>query len=202
MTSWIQIWSSAFILLFVIDPFGNIPILLSIMRDIDEKRTRYIIFREMMIGLALLILFLFFGNVILFAFHLETEAITISGGIIFFIISLRMIFPGPAGSNIYPSEREPFIVPIAMPMIAGPAALATLLIMGKTGTSPAARLPLLVSLLIAWAISFVILILSPSLLNLLKERGLKAMERLMGMLLLMMSVQKFIDGLREILPSF
>jgi len=200
MNSWMHIFSSAFILLFVIDPFGNIPILLAILKNLEGRRMSYVIFREMMIGLFLLILFLYFGNVFLKLFHLETGAITISGGIIFFIISLRMIFPGPKGSNIYAAEKEPFIVPIAMPMIAGPAALATLLIMGESGGD--SKFPLLLSLFCAWLISFIILILSPHLLNLLKERGLTAMERLMGMLLLMMSVQKFIDGLREIVPNF
>ncbi len=200
MFSWPSIWSSAFILLFVIDPFGNIPILLTILKNLEPRRTRYIIFREMLVGLFLLILFLYFGNLFLKLFHLETGAITISGGIIFFVISLRMIFPGPKGSSIYASEKEPFIVPIAMPMIAGPAALATLLIMGEVSRD--GKTHLLFSLFIAWAVSLIILILSPYLLRILKERGLTAMERLMGMLLLMMSVQKFIDGLREIVPNF
>jgi multiple antibiotic resistance protein len=184
----------------VIDPFGNIPILLSILKDTENRRMRLIISREMLIGLLLLVLFLYFGNIFLKLFHLETGSITISGGIIFFIISLRMIFPGIKGSNLYASDRDPFIVPIAMPMIAGPAALATLLVMGES--SKGGKIELLISLFIAWAVSFIILLLSPSLIRVLKERGLTAMERLMGMLLLMMSVQKFIDGLREIIPNF
>jgi len=200
MNSWLHIWSSAFLLLFVIDPFGNIPILLSILKDTENRRMRFIILREMLIGLLLLVLFLYFGNIFLKLFHLETGSITISGGIIFFIISLRMIFPGIKGSNLYASDKDPFIVPIAMPMIAGPAALATLLVMGES--SRGGKIELLISLFIAWVISFLILLLSPSLIKVLKERGLTAMERLMGMLLLMMSVQKFIDGLREIIPNF
>lgn len=195
MISAMQIWSSALILMFVIDPFGNIPLLLAIVKDMPRKRQYFVILREMLIGLGLMIIFLFFGKSFLSLFQLETGAIRIAGGIVFFVIGLRMVFPGPEGT-MNPSGGEPFIVPIAIPLIAGPSALATLILMSEGHTLP--RLGVLVSLLIAWFVSSVILILSPAFYRFLGDRGLAALERLMGMLLLMLSVQMFIDGIRAL----
>jgi len=195
MTSWLSIWSSAIILMFVIDPFGNIPLLLAILKDMPRRRQFAIIFREMLIGLALMVVFLFFGKSFLALFSLETGAIRIAGGIIFFVIGLRMVFPGPEGA-IHTEGGEPFIVPIAIPLIAGPSALATLILMGDGHRMP--RLSVLVALVIAWAISAVILLLSPVFYRFLGDRGLAALERLMGMLLLMLSVQMLIDGIRAL----
>jgi multiple antibiotic resistance protein len=195
MTSSLTIWSSAFILFFVIDPFGNIPLLLAILKGMPRKRQFVIIFRELLIALALMIVFLFFGKSFLSLFNLETGAIRIAGGIIFFVIGLRMVFPGRDGP-IYSSEGEPFVVPIAIPLIAGPSALATLILMSDAHTD--GRLPVLISLLLAWTLSGVIMITSPILYRFLGDRGLAALERLMGMLLLMLSVQMLIDGIRTL----
>ena len=195
MTSWLTIWSSAFILIFVIDPFGNIPLLLAILKNISRKRQYIIILREMIIGLALMIVFLFFGRSFLSLFQLETASIRIAGGIIFFVIGLRMIFPdGHKPINV--DGGEPFIVPIAIPLIAGPSVLATLILMTQSHAQP--QLSVLLSLLIAWLISCAILLMSPILFRFLGDRGLAALERLMGMLLLMLSVQMFIDGIRAL----
>lgn len=190
-----QILSSALILLFVIDPFGNIPLLLAILKDFPRKRQIYIIIREMIIGLFLMIVFLFFGKPFLSIFGLETGAIRIAGSIIFFVIGIHMVFPGKE-SPIHTSDEEPFIVPIAIPLIAGPSALATLILMSEGHNQ--AQIHVLFSLLIAWAVSFVLLTLSPAIYRVLGERGLAALERLMGMLLLMLAVQMLIDGIRTL----
>ena len=195
MTSWLTIWSSAFILVFVIDPFGNIPLLLAILKNMSPKRQYAIILREMIIGLFLMIIFLFFGRNFLSLFQLETSSIRLAGGVIFFVIGLRMIFPD-ANKPIYADNGEPFIVPIAIPLIAGPSVLATLILMTQGHAQP--QLSVLISLLIAWVISCGILLLSPILYKFLRDRGLAALERLMGMLLLMLAVQMFIDGIRAL----
>lgn len=195
MTSWLTIWSSAFILVFVIDPFGNIPLLLAILKNMSPKRQYAIILREMIIGLFLMIIFLFFGRNFLSLFQLETSSIRLAGGVIFFVIGLRMIFPD-ANKPIYADNGEPFIVPIAIPLIAGPSVLATLILMTQGHAQP--QISVLISLLIAWVISCGILLLSPILYKFLRDRGLAALERLMGMLLLMLAVQMFIDGIRAL----
>jgi multiple antibiotic resistance protein len=196
MDTGISILSTAILIMFVLDPFGNIPILLTILKDVEPRRRYWIIAREMLIGLAILLLFLFFGKNFLSIFHLETEAVTIAGGIIFFIIGLRLIFPGDKGANLYPSNEEPLIVPIAMPLVAGPSALATLIVLGDGNKD---QIPeLFIALMIAWGISFVILMASPLVFKVLRHKGLVALERLMGMLLLMLAVQMCIDGIRGI----
>ncbi len=197
-----DIISTAILLLFILDPFGNVPLLVSILKDVDESKKMPIIIRELLIGLAILILFLFFGEKILDIFGLEQQAITIAGGIIFFIISLKMIFPDPNGKGIFTtnSEDELLIVPIAMPMISGPGAIATVILLAKSHPNHIGSV--LASILLAWAVTSIILILSPQLSKILKAKGLTAMERLMGMLLLMMSVEMFIKGVRELVPTF
>ena len=202
METTFPILSTAILLFFILDPFGNVPLLLSILKNIDKQKHTKIIIREMLIGLFILVVFLFFGEQFLSLFHLETQAITIAGGIIFFVISLKMIFPSAEGGDLFSMKKgdEPLVVPIAVPMIAGPAALATLLVLAKTNVGHSGAL--LISLLIAWALSAIVLLCSPYLYKLLKEKGLTALERLMGMLLLIMSVQMFIDGIRSLLPTF
>ena len=195
MEQFVRIWSDALILLFVIDPFGNMPLLLALLKDMPRKRQLKIIFREMLIGLALMVLFLFFGRPFLLLFNLETGAIRIVGGIIFFVIGIKMVFPG-SDTAITASDPDPFIVPIAVPFIAGPSALATLILIGEN--SQGGRVEVLGSLFIAWALSSALLLLSPAIYRLLGKKGLTAMERLMGMLLLMLSVQMFVDGIRSL----
>lgn len=196
-----SIISTAIVLIFVIDPLGAVPVILSILKDVPLQRRRVIILREMLFGLGILLLFLFGGEFFLNIFHLETEAVRLAGAIIFFVIGIKMIFPGEEGSSgLYGTSKEPFMVPIAMPLIAGPSTLATLLILSKSnGTSSFA---LFLALMLAWLISAVVMYLSPLLYALLREKGLSALERLMGMLLLMMSVQMFIDGIRGIIHTF
>lgn len=189
-----SILPTAVVLFFVIDPFGNVPVLLSVLKDVETSRVRWVIAREMWWGLVILLCFLFLGGHFLKLFHLETGSVTIAGAIIFFIIGIRMVFPSGDGVNVYGSTGEPLLVPIAMPMIAGPSALATLLVISRSES--ASVYEILLSLLLAWAASSAILLAAPFLYRLLQEKGLQALERLMGMILLMMSVQMFVDGLR------
>ena len=202
MESGFSIISTAILLLFILDPFGNVPLLLSILKDVDKQKHTRIIIREMLIGLLILIVFLFFGERFLSIFGLEPQAITIAGGIIFFVIGLKMIFPPPGGQNLFAtsSEEDPLVVPIAIPMISGPASIATLMLLAKSHPNETGSIFL--SVLIAWSVTAVILLSAPRLYKLLKRRGLTAMERLMGMLLLMMAVEMFIKGVRALIPTF
>lgn len=135
MSTWTHIWSTAFTLLFIIDPIGNIPVVLSVLRTVPAERHTRIIFRELLLGLVLMLSFLFCGKVFLSLFQLETGVMKMAGSVILFLVGIKMVFPD---QHALPSttEEEPFIVPIATPMIAGPSAFTTLVIMGETkGTS-------------------------------------------------------------------
>ena len=94
-----SILSTAILFMFILDPFGNVPLVLSILKNVDEKRKKIIIIRETLFGLAILLFFFFFGKSFLNIFHLETVAVTIAGGVIFFVIALKMIFPGSGGNT-------------------------------------------------------------------------------------------------------
>ncbi|WP_346856767.1 YhgN family NAAT transporter [uncultured Draconibacterium sp.] len=189
-----SIMSAAVLLFFLMDPLGNIPVLLSVLSGIEPKRQRFIIAREVSIALVILLIFLYAGKPLLNFLHLQQETVTISGGIILLIIGLRMIFPKPEGIMGANPDGEPFLVPIAIPLIAGPSVLAMLMLM--TQSSPENMTHWLTALVVAWAASSVILMLAPFLLRLFKHRGLTALERLMGMILVMMAVQMLINGIK------
>jgi len=199
MENTFSIISTAIVLTFILDPFGNVPILLAILKDVDKKRHRKIIAREMIFGLAILLFFLFMGQSFLSIFHLETTSVRIAGGFIFFIIAINLIFPRKNGS-LFASHGEPFIVPIALPMVAGPSALATLLVLSKQHSGEMSGLT--IALLIAWGLTAVVMFSAPFLLKILRNKGLIALEKLMGMLLLIMAVQMLLDGIRDYVGTF
>ncbi|MGP1992975.1 YhgN family NAAT transporter [Zobellia laminariae] len=189
-----SILSAAVLLFFLMDPLGNIPVLLSIMKGISPKRQRFIIIRELLIALVILVIFLFGGQSLLTFLHLQQESVTIAGGIILLIIGLRLIFPNGEGVMGKQTDGEPFIVPIAIPMIAGPSVLAMLILMTKN--DPKHLSNWFFALLIAWTATAALLLAAPFLYKILRERGLKAIERLMGMILVMMAVQMLINGIK------
>ncbi|MFQ6605138.1 MAG: YhgN family NAAT transporter [Fidelibacterota bacterium] len=193
-----EIFSAAILLLLVMDPLGNIPIFLSVLKNVDPARRQRIILREVFFALLVLIIFLFFGQDLLAFLHLQQETVSISGGIVLFIIGIRMVFPSRHNALMGATpDEEPFIVPLAIPLIAGPSTIATLILM--VHTEPESLLSWFLALLVAWVISAVILLLAPLFFKVLRNRGLAAIERLMGMLLIMISVQMFIDGLKVVL---
>ena len=191
---------SAMVTLFlVMDPLGNIPYFLSALKPVPVKRHPKIMFRELSIALMVLLVFMFIGQYFLELLHLKQESISIGGGIILFLIAIRMIFPAPKSPDSEPIDAEPFIVPLAIPGVAGPSSLATVLLLVKS--DPGRIMDWTLALAGAWLMTSVILMASPLCFKLLKKRGLVAMERLMGMILVAMSVQMFLDGIRTYLIS-
>ncbi len=185
----------AITLFLVMDPLGNIPIFLSALNNVQPKKRPWVILRECAIAFIILILFVFFGKGILNSLQISQPALSISGGIILFLIALKMIFPGPDEAIREHQVMEPFIVPLAIPLVAGPSAMATILIFtSHPGTSPWLVLS---SLTIATIASTVILLLSVPLRAILGQKGLIAIERLMGMILTTLSVQMFLTGLEQ-----
>ena len=192
-----EIISAAVMLFLIMDPLGNLPVMLSILRHIEPKRRRLIMVRELCFALIILLLFLFGGKQMLAFLHVSTETVSISGGIILFLIAIRMIFPQPGGVTGLAAGEEPFLVPMAIPMIAGPSVLASLLLLSNQ--DPTRTWDWALTVLLAWGATFIVLMFYEVFNRILGERGLKAIERLMGLLLIMMATQMFLDGIRSYL---
>lgn len=185
--------SAALLLFLILDPLGNIPVFLGLLKPLEERRRRVVLARELLIALVVLVLFLWGGKYALELMHLRQESVSIAGGIVLFLIGLRMIFPPPEGLMGDVPGGEPFIVPMAIPLIAGPSGMAAVMLMGSKDASRLADWTL--ALLIAWGATAAILFSATYLYRWLGTRMLIAIERLMGMLLVAISVQMFLDGL-------
>ena len=184
---------SATILLFLIlDPLGNVPVFLSLLKPLAPARRRVVLVRELLIALGVLFAFLWAGKIVLDAMHIRQESVSIAGGIVLFLIGLRMIFPPPEGLLGEIPEGEPFIVPMAIPLVAGPSGMAAVILMGSQEPDRLAEWSL--ALFLAWLGTAVILFSATYLYKVLGTRVLTAVERLMGMLLVTLSVQMFLDG--------
>ncbi|MEM9304558.1 MAG: MarC family protein [Pseudomonadota bacterium] len=191
---------SVFVLLFlVMDPLGNVPLFLSALEPVAPERRARVLIRELLIALAAMFLFLLAGPQLLALLGLRQEAIGIAGAIILGIIAMKMIFPGARPDYADEPDGEPLVVPLAIPLLAGPSILATVLLLA--GRDDTAMPVLAAGLFLAWAGSAVILLASGKLRDWLGRRGLIAMERLMGMVLVAIAVQMFLDGLRTALSG-
>jgi multiple antibiotic resistance protein len=189
--------SAAVLLFFVMDPLGNVPLFLSALRHVDPARYRIVILRELFIALLILVVFLFIGRYLLDLLHVSPAALTAGGGFILLLIALRMIFPTSEHSLREEVRGEPFVVPLAVPYTAGPSMLATELLFMSSEPD---RWPVwLGAVVLAWLASAVILYFAGNLRKLLGERGLTAVERLMGMLLVVVAVEMLMRGIAEYL---
>lgn len=186
--------SAAILLFLILDPLGNVPLFLSLLKPLPPRRRRLVLARELLIALAVLMLFLFGGRYLLELMHLRQESVSIGGGIVLFLIGLRMIFPNRDGVFGDVPEGEPFIVPMAIPLVAGPSGMAAVMLLGTQ--EPGRMADWTIALLLAWAGTALILFSATSLYRWLGDRVLVAVERLMGMLLVALSVQMFLDGLQ------
>ena len=195
---WGEIIAISATLFIIMDPLGNIPTFQSILKNFNTHQRVRIISRELLFALIILLVFLIAGNKILSFLGLGQPSLNIAGGILLFIIALRMVFPFGDSFTEKPSD-DPFIVPLAVPLIAGPSTIAVLLLLSSS--QPDRLSEWIISLLIAWFLATIILVLSPYIMNFLGRRGLKAVERLMGMLLILISIQMFLNGLSQYLKQ-
>ena len=191
--------AAALLLFLILDPLGNIPVFLSVLKELPPARQRRVLARELLIALGVLMLFLWGGQYALELMHLRQESVAIAGGIVLFLIGLRMIFPPKDGLMGELPEGEPFIVPLAIPLIAGPSGMAAVMLLGSQ--EPGRMGDWMLALVIAWAATAAILLLAPTLQRLLGNRVLTALERLMGMVIVAISVQMLLDGVVRYLAA-
>ncbi|MBN1676140.1 MAG: MarC family protein [Kiritimatiellae bacterium] len=194
-----SVLSAAVTLFLIMDPLGNIPTFLTVLKDVDRRRHRRVILREMLIALGVLVVLLFVGPAFIHVLNITEPALSMAGGIILFLIALRMIFPREGMMFGDEPGGEPFIVPLAIPLIAGPSAIGTVILI--VSREPARRLEWLAAIFLAWALSCVILQGAALLHRALGRRGLIALERLMGLLLTAIAVETFMTGVRQFLGA-
>lgn len=189
--------SAATLLFLVMDPFGNIPIFLSILERYSASQRLRIIARELVIALAVLLLFLFAGQYILEALGISEPALTAAGGVILFLIALKMVFPKAGGVMEQGAEddSEPLVVPLAIPLIAGPSAIASVMFIMSSDPS---RAPIWAgAVFLAWLVTGVVLMSAVRFSQVLGRRGLTAIQRLMGMILTAIAINMMMTGIRE-----
>lgn len=195
-----SVFAAAVTLFLVMDPVGNIPMFLSLLAQVAEHRRKRVILRELLIAFLVLALFLFFGKFILSALHITEPALGIAGGVVLFLIAVRMVFPWGRDQSVETQVGEPLIVPLAIPLIAGPSAMATVILLSNQ--APGRIWTWFLALVIASVAALVVLLSAEVLRRRLGARFLTAIERLMGMILATLSVQMLLTGIREYVQSF
>jgi multiple antibiotic resistance protein len=188
----------AFTIFFVLNATGQIPLFLAMLGRFDHKRQLKIITRELIIALILLLLFTFFGDWILKVLGISQPIIAVAGGILLFLISLTMIFPKPSNGT-EALTQEPVIIPLAIPVITGPGAITTVMTYAHETGKP---MMVAAAAFCAWLPSLIILLLGSYIKGLLGERGLIAVERLGGMLVCLIGINMFTNGLLRIVKEF
>jgi MarC family membrane protein len=191
--------SATILLLLITDPLGNIPIFVNSLRAVPPERRARVILREVLIAFALLLAFMFVGQSFLKAMSLSDVSLQIGGAVVLFLIALRMIFPPPPQDTPVPLT-EPLIVPLAIPALAGPSAMATVLLL--VSQAPERRMEWVAALTVTMAVCAVVLLLAERLQRGVGLRVVSAFERLMGLILVSISVEMLIRGLKSLAQSW
>lgn len=193
--AWRAFWHTATVMFLVTDPLGNLPLFATLLRHVDHRRQCRVLARENAIALGLLVGFLLLGRQFMALFALDAWTLDIAGGLILLLIALRMVFPGANGDSglATANGREPFLVPIALPLIAGPSAMTTILLLASIHADQ--RTAVLAGLLAAWGVGAGIHQAGPAIVRVIRQQGLDALERVMGMILALLAVQKALNGI-------
>lgn len=188
--------SATVLLLLITDPLGNIPLFISALKNVPKDRRVKVILREVAIAFVILLIFMVIGDRFLRMMHLTDLSLRIGGGIVLFLIALRMVFPHPDGAlgNDPRAGGEPFIVPLAIPALAGPSALATVMLL--TSQSPGQVPEWIGALTVTMIVCAIALVLAQRIQQWLGERTVMAFERLMGLVLVAISVEMILGGIR------
>jgi multiple antibiotic resistance protein len=180
-------------LFLIMDSIGNTSSFLTLMKGLSPSRQRFVLIREMLIALAAMLLFNYLGEYIFFFLEISETSVRIATGVILFITAIKILFPSTNSLRSSLPTGEPFITPLAIPLIAGPSLLATIMLYAHMDPSPSKMVG---GILLAWMTSIIVLLLSPKLYRYLGNNGLMACERLTGMVLVMIAIQRFMEGVQ------
>ncbi|MCP5470190.1 MAG: antibiotic transporter [Chlamydiales bacterium] len=182
-----------FLFLIILDPLGNVPIFVGVLKHLDHTVQRKVIIREMLIALGIMVIFLFFGNGFFQLLNVGEHSLEVTGGVILFLIALPMIFSHPQDTEVKPSRSDPLIVPLAVPAVAGPAILAAITVYG--GGVEQSKMLVLFAILISWILTLPVLLLAPLLKKYLGENGLVAIEQFFGYLIILVAGKMILHGI-------
>ena len=196
MSRWPEIFATAVTLSLVMDPLGNLPVFHAVLERFAPRRRLFIVARELIFALIILLVFLFAGTQLLRLLGLTQPSLNIAGGVLLFVIALRMVFPKSVRED-REVEEDPFIVPLAMPLVAGPSTIAVLLFLSSS--QPDRIWDWCIALVLAWSVTTIVLLAASLLIRFLGARGTRALERLTGMILILIATQMLLDGVRAFL---
>ncbi|HRD54846.1 MAG TPA: MarC family protein [Parachlamydiaceae bacterium] len=194
----LSLFSITVVLFIMMDPIGNIPTYLKLLKDVEPARRSKVLIREMLIVLGFMLVFNFIGEYIFSILELSDTAVKLSSGLVLFLTAIKILFPSSNSFRMNLPKGEPFIIPLAMPLIAGPSLLATIMLYAHMETS----IPLMLeSIFIAWLLALLVLSAAPLFKRYLGNNGLMALERLMGMVLVMLAIQRFMEGIKAFVQT-
>lgn len=192
------LFTLAVTLFLIMDPIGNISPFLKVLHGLEPKKQRMIVIREMGIALAIMLLFSVIGEYIFDILEISLTTVRIASGTILFLFALKVLFMAPDNPRSNLPGGEPFVTPLAIPLIAGPALLATVMLFAKLEES---YIFMWLSILLAWSCALAVLLMGPRLQRLLGVNGLLACEKLMGMILMMLAIQRFLEGVGQFVKA-
>lgn len=191
--------SLTLILFLIMDPIGSISPYLKMVKGLPPSRQRYVVVREMLIALLVMFFFNFLGEGIFDMLEISETAVRLSSGVILFLFAVKILFPTRVSPRANLSEEEPFIIPLAIPLIAGPSLLATIMLFAHIVPSQAV---MLAAICLAWLIALIVLAFAPQLQRLLGNNGLMACERMMAMVLVLLAIQRFMEGIKQFMEIY
>jgi MarC family membrane protein len=195
----VDIVSATILLILVLDPFGNMPLVISVLKNVEQSARTRVVLRECAIAYAVLLAFMFGGDKFMHLLRLSDNALAIAGGLILFLIALRMAFPHTEAVHAEPGDTGTFIVPLAIPAIAGPSALATVLLL--VSREPQRVLDWVAALSLAMLATTLVMVSAQRISGMIGRRGVIAMERLMGLVLTAIAVQMLLAGIERFIAQ-
>lgn len=194
----IPLFTLIVILFLIMDPIGNVSSFLEMVKDLPAKRVRWVVIREMLIALAFMLAFNFLGEFIFDVLQLDDPTVQMASAFILFLTAIKILFPASNSLRANLPEGEPFVIPLAVPLIAGPSLLATIMLLAHLETSIST---MLIAIFLAWLAAVIVLLFAKQLQRVLGFNGLMAGERLTGMLLVMLAIQRGMEGVQEFIKT-
>lgn len=192
-------WFTISLILFLImDPFGNVSSYLSLVKGLPPAKQRKIVTREMFFALGAMLVFNFLGEYLFDLLQVSEQTLRIASGIILFLVAVKILFATPDNPRNNLPKGEPYLIPLAIPLIAGPVLLATIMLFAHIVPS---IMTMVLAIITAWLASMVVLFFAPQLQKTLGTNGLVAVERLMGMVLILLAIQRFLEGIQQFVTS-